>query len=84
MAGNSETTTNGTLYVEGRGPTDRDRDVAPCRRSSRLTMIVTAHLPLLGGIVAMLVKVAAAIVVHGAASTQSEQTLGHEAHGAGS
>lgn len=45
MADNYETTTNYTSYIQGYGPDDEDRDVAPHRRSSRLTMPRGAMLP---------------------------------------
>lgn len=78
MARNSETTTNGTPYVEKHGPHDRDHDVALRRRSSSLTTARTAQLPP-RGIVAMLAAVAAAVVTHGAALTHNKETLGQEA-----
>lgn len=44
MAGNSETTTNGTSYVQGFGSKSGDEDIAPRWRSSRLnTMTRGAH-----------------------------------------
>ena len=75
MAGNSETTTNRTPYVERHGPTDEDSDTAPRRRSSSLTMSKIVPLPP-RGIVAMPAAATAAVRAHMAASTQREETLG--------
>ncbi|CAN6567880.1 unnamed protein product [Malus baccata var. baccata] len=45
MVGNSKTTTNGTLYVQGFGLESGDEDIAPRRRSSRLNTTAERALP---------------------------------------
>ncbi|KAM1854339.1 hypothetical protein ACFX14_010192 [Malus domestica] len=45
MTRNSETTTSGTSYIQGFGPSDGDRDIALPQQSMRLNMMTSRVAP---------------------------------------